>query len=148
MRRLQKWLRLSTREKGLLIQAVLLLNGIRLSLKFCHFRVWQPLLRQDSPSAAPQSIQPSALSLSRIVWAVNVASRFSPGVQCLARALTTRLLLHQYGYEAHIRLGAKLAESGQFQAHAWVESQGAVVIGQLSDLSTYAPLGSWGANRL
>ena len=79
------------------------------------------------------------IGIDSIVWAVNRSSRFMPGVKCLARALTTEVLMNQYGHQPQLRIGvAKRSE--KIEAHAWVESQGQVLIGQLQDLSQFKVL--------
>ncbi|NEQ84407.1 MAG: lasso peptide biosynthesis B2 protein, partial [Moorea sp. SIO2I5] len=65
-------------------------------------------------------------------------------VKCLARALTSYTLMVQYGYVPQLRIGVAKGESGQLEAHAWVENQGLVVIGQLPDLTRFKTLPSLG----
>jgi hypothetical protein len=48
-------------------------------------------------------------------------------------------LLVRQGYPALLHIGAAKGEGGQLRAHAWVESEGRVVIGG-HDLGRYAPL--------
>jgi hypothetical protein len=38
-------------------------------------------------------------------------------------------MLSRYGYPASVRIGVTRSETGQLQAHAWVESKGRVVFG-------------------
>jgi hypothetical protein len=91
----------------------------------------------------------STTTIDQIVWAVSVASRYLPGeVKCLARALATQILLHRYGYTATLCLGVAKGEKGQLEAHAWVESQGEVVIGGLSNLSSFTLLSSLGGSQV
>lgn len=79
-------------------------------------------------------------AVDKIIWAVMVASRYLPGrVKCLARALTTQVLLEGHGYQAQLRLGVVKSEQG-LEAHAWVESQGRIVIGGLKDIGRYTTL--------
>jgi len=46
-----------------------------------------------------------AISVGRVVWAVEVVSRYMPGVKCLARALATQVLLRHYSHQAHLCIG-------------------------------------------
>jgi hypothetical protein len=67
---------------------------------------------------------------ARIGWAVNAASRFVPGADCLPRAVAAFLLLKRNGRPATLVLGARASSSGcGFGAHAWTESQGVMVVG-------------------
>ena len=79
-------------------------------------------------------------TIERIRWAVRAAGRLIPGgTNCLVRALATQALLGQYGYRSALRIGVRKAEDGGLAAHAWLESAGAVVIGEF-ELEHYVPL--------
>ena len=69
------------------------------------------------------------ISVERVAWAVTAASRYVPVATCLTQALVTKMLLGRFGYPAIVRIGVARSESGELQAHAWVESGGSVVIG-------------------
>jgi hypothetical protein len=72
------------------------------------------------------------------VTAVNRSSKWSPGdVKCLARALTTEVLLTKYGYCPLLKIGVVKESQGKLEAHAWVEEQEKVVIGDLRDLDKF-----------
>ena len=80
-------------------------------------------------------------SIEKLIWAVNVSSRYMPGnVKCLARALTTEVLLDCNGYSSSLRIGVAKEKTGKLEAHAWIESQGRVLIGGLRDLKRYKTL--------
>jgi hypothetical protein len=71
---------------------------------------------------------------------VETASRRTPGLKtCLAQALAAQVLLTRRGYPALLRIGVAKGERQQLQAHAWVESEGKIVIGG-SELERYTPL--------
>jgi hypothetical protein len=78
-------------------------------------------------------------STARIVWAVELASRYVPAT-CLSRALSAQVLLARRGYPVLLHFGA-VKEDGRFLAHAWLESEGQVVIGG-HVLEPYIPLGT------
>ncbi len=70
-----------------------------------------------------------------------IASRYVPAATCLTQSLATKVLLSRQGHQASVRIGVARSEAGQFQAHAWVESNGRVVIGgPESHLKRYTPL--------
>jgi hypothetical protein len=137
MRRLRKFLRLTSCDRHLLITAALLMSAIRLGLWLLPFRV----LRQVVKSLTAVRPAPQQISINQVVWAVEVASGYMPGgVKCLARALTTQILLSRRGYSTELRIGVAKNQQGQLEAHAWVESQGSVIIGELADLTRFTPL--------
>jgi len=114
-----------------------LMSLIRLGLAVLGFqRLWKLVANDQSPI-----LRPDETFLKRVVWAVDVISRWTPGgVTCLPRALTTQYMLTRYGQPATLRIGVALEKNQKLNAHAWVEVQGEIVIGKLSDLSRYTPL--------
>jgi hypothetical protein len=142
MEHLRKFLRLPTVEKRLLIKAALLLETIRLGMWLLPFRTLRRLTSWvvDAPIKPRRADNSSA---EMVVWAVEAASRQTPGVKtCLAQALATQVLLARRGYPALLHIGVVRGEQEQFQAHAWVVTQeGKVVIGGSGlELERYTPL--------
>jgi hypothetical protein len=78
-----------------------------------------------------------------VAWAVACANAYLPGSgTCLSQAVVGAALLAAHGYPATVRLG--VAKPGAaVEAHAWVEREGTVVVGELSDLDRYRRLSSW-----
>jgi hypothetical protein len=140
MRKLQKIWQMSTSDRLLLLQTTLLLNVIRLSLWLLPFKIWRPLLEESTPS----TVTPR-LPLGKITWAVNLASSQTPGkVKCLARALTTHILMTKYGHIPKLKIGVAKGGEGELEAHAWIENpDGKIVMGWLNDISKYLPLPSF-----
>lgn len=142
MKRLHRFWRLKRGDRHLLIRTVVLLSLIRLGLRLLPFRVLLTLL---SGIHRPSScfVSTDLRCVARCVWAVNVSSRLMSGeVKCLARALTTKLLLNQFGIDTDLKLGVAKSTGGALEAHAWVEYQGQVIMGHLNDLPRFIPLPS------
>jgi len=79
-------------------------------------------------------------SAAKAIWAVKVAACYMPGAgTCLAQALTAQSLLARRGRPATVHIGVVKGEKGELQAHAWLESQGDIVVGS-SELERYTPL--------
>ncbi|NEO91093.1 MAG: lasso peptide biosynthesis B2 protein [Moorea sp. SIO3G5] len=143
MKHLWKLLNLSPRLYLLLVKTFMMLLLVRVGLKFLSFQTLHQRLEQISHYRFTHTA--NLVKLNHILWAVNRTSRYMPGkVKCLARALTTYTLMVQYGYVPQLRIGVAKGESGQLEAHAWVENQGLVVIGQLPDLTRFKTLPSLG----
>jgi hypothetical protein len=53
--------------------------------------------------------------------------------------LAAQVLLSRQGRPAHLQIGVAKSQEGQLEAHAWVESQGWIVIGKLNDISRFTP---------
>lgn len=73
--------------------------------------------------------------------AVQFASRFVPRATCLPRALAALVLLRSRSVPARLQIGVTRDGAGKLDGHAWVESEGRIVVGRLSNLGGYTPLG-------
>jgi hypothetical protein len=132
---------LPARDRRLLIRSAFLLAGIGLGLWLLPFERLRSLLGR----AARRGCWASA---DRVVWAVGAASRCVPMSTCLIQALAAQVLLGGAKHPASVCIGVTRGEGGRLQAHAWVESEGKVLIGGLEDLAHYAPLPPLGDERL
>jgi len=65
-----------------------------------------------------------------IAGAVRSAARLVPGASCLTQALAARVLLEQGGHSSRLHIGVS-REHGDFEAHAWVEHDGSIIIGEI-----------------
>ena len=143
MKKIIKLWHLTWSEHNLLIKTFILLGLIRLVLWSLHIKILLKLLGYISQLSSKEKplglIQPK-----NIVWAVDLTSRYLPGqVKCLARALTTKMLMNHYGYNSQIKIGVAKGKQGDLEAHAWVESEGKVIIGFLRDLTRFSPMKSF-----
>ena len=136
MRRIHKFVNLSSTEQSLLIKTWILLGLISLGLQLFPFSTLRKLLYRFRSILGRGEKE---FSEDRLVWSVGVVSRYIPKAACLAQAITTQLLLQQAGHQACLHIGVTEAEKGGLKAHAWVESQGKVLIGGI-DLNQYTHL--------
>jgi Transglutaminase-like superfamily len=140
MKKIQKFWQLDLPDRYLLIKTFLLLNFIRIAFLFLKFPLLQKVLGKIGKSYLDKSVRPS-ISIDKIVWAVEVSTQLSPGgAKCLARALTLHTLMQQQGYDPILQIGVIKNPLESLQAHAWVEYQGEVVIGNLPNLEQYGVL--------
>jgi hypothetical protein len=140
MKRPLKFMRLPAAERWLLVKAALLLAAIRLGLGLLPFQTLRRLLGKvtEAPTGWLQEADQS--SADRVVWAVEVASRYLPAAgTCLTQALVAQVLLARRGHPGLLHIGVVKGEEGQLEAHAWLESGGRIVIGE-SELDRYTPL--------
>ncbi len=146
MKQLIKLLQLTTKERQLLVNTYFLLAAIRLGLWLSTFKKLRQRLAKIERTSFPEQ---DAAELNRVIWAVNLASRYQlGGVKCLARALATQVLLSRRGYSTELRIGVVKKENNQLLAHAWVESNGEVVIGGINNLADFQPFPSWSGSKL
>ena len=134
---IRKYFKLNYRDQGLLLLVAFLLVAVRIALYLVPFRLFRKsvlrlLQRQGSRSVEGQ---PAA---RRIIWAIETASRLLPGTRhCLTKALVAKLLLVQAGYPSDLRIGVRRSAKGVLEAHAWLESEGRIIVGNLHDLDRF-----------
>lgn len=81
-----------------------------------------------------------------VAWAVHRVSRAVPGATCLTQALAAQLLLSRRGYPSRLRIGVAHAPGDGLRAHAWLESDGLVVLGG-SGFEAFTPLSAATVDR-
>ncbi|MBD2387133.1 lasso peptide biosynthesis B2 protein [Cylindrospermum sp. FACHB-282] len=145
MNKLSKFLGLDSQKRQLLISTFVLLVLIRLGLFLLSFKTLQQLLSSISKTK-PQCQEKH--SIDKIVWAVELSSHYTPGVKCLARALTCQVFMNHYGYASNLCIGVAKGEAGELKAHAWLESRGQVVIGNVTDFSNFSQLASFAKEHI
>ncbi len=87
----------------------------------------------DASGADPQDVD-------FVVWAVRRAARRVPKGNCLPQALVARRMLAKRGLGCQTFVGALLEPDGSLLAHAWLERDGEVILGDLPDLNRFTPL--------
>ncbi|VVM04732.1 hypothetical protein MAMC_00199 [Methylacidimicrobium cyclopophantes] len=123
-------------ERRALLLAFFFLWLARISLRissFSRIRAWLSRL----PSLGRARFSPD-----RLCRLVETAGRRLPWATCLYRAIAGRLLLALFGWPSQLFLGVRLAR-GELQAHAWLVSEGRIVLGQQPE--PFRPLLSIGA---
>ncbi|MGZ4826646.1 MAG: lasso peptide biosynthesis B2 protein [Terriglobales bacterium] len=125
MDRLRRFLKYPRSFQFLVAEAFVRLIGITVLLRLLPSsrvcRMW------TAPATVPRG-RSSASGPAEICHAVKTAANYVPGAHCLPQAVVGRSMLLQAGYPAEIKLGVANPGSG-FAAHAWVCSEGEVVLG-------------------
>jgi transglutaminase superfamily protein len=113
---------------GVLLLAALLVLVVRLALWLLPSRTIVGLVRRFD---AHKAGEPSGhgVPLNVIVWAVEAAARRVPKATCLTQAISGRVLMRWFGYEARLCLGVAHNDDRSLRAHAWLERHGHVVLG-------------------
>lgn len=138
MKRLREFWRLPPSYRRLLITSLLLLGIVRVGLWLLPFHTLRRLLAHTTRQVTGTQ-RGDRVSINQVARAVTIASRYVPAATCLTQALATQVLLSQRGHPASLRLGVARSDVGEFQAHAWVECQGKIVIGGAQPLSRFTP---------
>jgi len=135
MRILRKFAGYSALERRLVVKAWFTLIAVRVLLWVAPYRWIEARVfnRPAPPSAAPPTVSPAD-----IAFAVTRASKLVPFATCLTQALAGGFLIRRAGSHAIIHFGVARGEAG-FKAHAWLESDGGILIGG-SEAAAYLPL--------
>ena len=146
-RLLQSWRRFRALEAGdrwLVVEAAVLIGIVQAGLLTLPFAMVQRLLAGVTRWRS-RGRQPSA----RIGWAVNAAGRIVPGRTCLNDALAADVMLRRRGHPSTLHLGVRKRTGAAVpvEAHAWVESNGSIVAGELATLDEYSLFPLRGAGR-
>jgi hypothetical protein len=139
MNRLGKFVALPREEKRLLVRALFSVASIRAALWIAPAKT----LRSVAGRSSQQTVERhdgDEVSIDRIVQAVERVSPYVPKATCLTQALAAQIMLTQEGYSTRLVIGVAKSDNDDREAHAWVEHQGRVIIGDLGELSRYAPL--------
>jgi hypothetical protein len=139
VKRIHKFVKLSWRDKLLLVQALIVLATVVLGLRlFPWMTLQRPLVRLANWfSRFATTRRPSTQQIAR---AVRIASSCIPNATCLPRALAAQLLLIQNAHPAELRIGVAKNEHQRLEAHAWVTSGSDIVIGGVDDIHQFVPL--------
>jgi hypothetical protein len=131
---------LTAADRRLVREAALLLLRARMSAAIVPFSALRTSLGARRSKHAL-----SSHSTERIVWSVTAVARRVPfRTTCLIDALAVDAMLRRRGVASDIRFGVKPPDGHVLAAHAWVEVEGKVVYGAISDLARYAVLSADG----
>jgi hypothetical protein len=116
-------LRLSWRDRIDAARALWWLVAVHAGLRLLPFRRVRSFVSTvRRRTGRPMSVQACGQAVAR-------ASVLFPPARCLSRALAAECLLRRAGRDAQLRFAAGFDQSHALQAHAWLESGGAVVTG-------------------
>ena len=141
--RLHRFSLLNSQARGMFLRAAVLLPLISLSLRIRGFRATQQSLQSFSFSSKIEKRSPeNVIDGERVELAVrmvNAAVRHGWGrPTCLEKSLALWWLLRRESITSVVRIGARAA-GGKFEAHAWVECEGAALNEPAEEHRHYAP---------
>lgn len=109
----------------LLLEALLVVPLARIAVAILPFRV----VHRAVETAMRRRGKASDVPRERIAAAVARVARRVPGASCLTQVVAAALLSARYGHAATLRLGVTRQED-RVAAHAWLESEGRVILGE------------------
>jgi hypothetical protein len=136
-----KWRSLSGPEKWIFLRAAWCLLWIKAGLRLLPFALFKKWYHRLSRPGRIQQAAPE--TMERTVWAVDTAANLLPfELLCLPRALATKYLLRN-SPALTLEIGIEINPAKQFEAHAWVEQNGNIIIGRWPDTVSYKRLWVW-----
>jgi hypothetical protein len=122
MRLLRRFLSLNSPDRALLAESFFYLSVTRIGLWIVPFR----RLCRGSSVHPVRRREPE-----RLVRAVHAASRLVPKSTCLVRAIAAERLIATYGHSSVVRIGVAKSATSEFEAHAWLECRGSIILGDM-----------------
>lgn len=122
-----KWLYCNTALWLIAVKAGLCL------LPFDRLRGW--ITAADQPAGQPVAMK----DLREITEAIAHLSRFLAPlrINCLPQALVGQSLLNRKGFDVQLKIGVLKNRDDLLTAHAWLEYQGRVILGNLRGLKQF-----------
>ena len=144
MQRLRKFLRLSSFDCRLFVEAAIWLGIARLAVLVVPFRRIAPFLGRHM-AESPQTTESEHKEIAeRISWVVQTASRHMPWeCKCLTQAIAGKGMFKRRGLRTTLYLGVAKDGDENLKAHAWLRSDDIIVTGargmdQCAVVSTFA----------
>ena len=133
MSRLRKALALSASDWLLIAQAWMWFRAVEVGLRCLSLqKMLRIIQRSRKPQPGPTRERELCRALpERMSYCVGMAARLHlHDPKCLNKALVLYTLLTRRDFEAQLLIGAAKATSGQLEAHAWLQCQGQILLGQ------------------
>ena len=136
-------------RRRLLIEAVASLTVVWVGLRLLPFLKLQRLL--DRWVALPivrQPVRATPELVKSVNWALTAASARFSAASCLVQALAAAAMLRRRGLACRLRIGVRTRGNvvgARIEAHAWLECDGCIAIGDVAHLSELAVMPSPGA---
>ncbi len=139
MQTIRKLLALPPRERFLLVQAWWLFLLIELALRVLPFNQVLAFCQKARMGRRDKPGLESDPPVARLAWLVTVAGRYNlVTATCLKQALVLSWILGKQGVDTKLQIGVS-RDQGAFSAHAWLERDGQVILGQ-TERDIYQPL--------
>lgn len=111
------------RRAALLVVALFWVILVRLSLGLFSMKFIRRMLL-PTPAVSRPDLDPAS-----VVWAVRRAASAVPFASCLTQALAAQIMLARRRCPTTLHVGVKRDVNGTFGAHAWLESNGRLLLG-------------------
>lgn len=124
---ISSFIKLSLQNKIIALKSLYWVFVIRVMIWVFPFKYVQKKVQNIVSGTQPCENHP--ISISGLRATIVVSARYIPRATCLVQALAGFILFSKYGYDTSIKIGV-LTENGEFEAHAWLEYDDKVVLGE------------------
>jgi len=124
---ISSFINLSLQNKIIAFKSLYWVFVIRVMIWLFPFNYVQKKVQNIVSGTQPGENHP--ISISGLRAMILVSARYIPRATCLVQALAGFILFSKYGYDTSIKIGV-LTENGEFEAHAWLEHDDKVVLGE------------------
>jgi hypothetical protein len=130
MRRLGKFLRLSSFDRRLFVEAAIWLGIARLAVLVVPFRCIAPFLGSHMAESPETEERAHKQLVERVSWVVRTTSRHSPWeCKCLTQAIACKSMLNRRGLRTTLYLGVAKGGEENLKAHAWLRTGDLIATG-------------------
>jgi hypothetical protein len=138
--RMNRFRRVPWKMKLLLFTAFILMGLIRIVILIIPFRYIAPMLGVKNGNSTIEEKREVLIKASKIGWAVETMSRFTPWEsKCLVRAITAQILLRVVATPSTLYLGMSKDEASKLIAHAWLRC-GELILTGASESRNFQPI--------
>ncbi|GGB99819.1 lasso peptide biosynthesis B2 protein [Dyadobacter sediminis] len=138
---IKRWKSLSYDGKVIFLKSAVCLLLIKTGLTLLPFLQFRRLFHRITETSTVKEVSPQQIELT--VWAVDTAANLLPfELLCLPRALAAKYLLRKVP-SLTLEIGIEVNPAKHFEAHAWVENNGTVIMGKWPESVSYHRLWAW-----
>jgi hypothetical protein len=134
--KLYKFMALPWQGQWLYLNTALWLLAVKAGLYLLPFdRLRQWMARFDEPACQPADME----EMRAIIEAIErIGQVLAPlRINCLPQALVGHRLLGRKGFDVQLKIGVLKNRGDRLAAHAWLEYQGQVMLGDLRNLGQF-----------
>lgn len=134
MSNLRKAFVLSVSDWILIAQAWIWFGLVEVGLNCLSLKKLLRIVQREKDGQAVDEKQEKELhrpTPERVAYCAGLAARLHAlDATCLKKALVLQAVLARRGFKSQLLIGAAKAENGQLDAHAWLECQGKILLGE------------------
>jgi hypothetical protein len=134
-----KFASLDRSRRRLVLEVVLLMVLVKAGLRLFTYPTLRAALDSYVRCRGVSHADAEGDAIEQVRWATRVVATRVPRATCLVQALTAATVLRRKGQACEVRIGVRASgmRSVPFEAHAWVDCNGQLAIGEIEDLPEF-----------